>query len=156
MELAQNKYKNFEVEENNTLIENLSYFESPSKNESDMNTFFFTRLSAFFEMGLLIKNNIICNMFYLGQNIEITNQSLYLKTPLSEPYKILTTNAETLLDKINFKNYLDVEKSTCLYIKICSDTGYILFSNLAEPWLSLRIESLQHSLMRMPLANEAL
>jgi len=138
-----NEYqKKFAVETNNQLLESV-YFE-PSQ---DQWTILFSRLNLFFELGFHVINNNIISYFYLGECFNKQNQKMKFKIPQSSFFNVLKTDGISLLRKMNLQDIHKAKKMSALLIRLDQNNTFILFTDLAEPWLKLRCESLHRCLL---------
>lgn len=132
----------FQIEPNQLLLEQMQFA------DGDQQWFiFFSRLTAFFEFGMLIENNDIQKMFYYGQNIDKKLPKIHFKLPKSPLFNILKTKAPLFLRKLGFNHLPDAAKMACLLIRVEENRYIVLMTKQAEPWLQLRCESLNKALI---------
>lgn len=132
----------FQIEPNQQLLEQIQFCAGEKQWE-----IFFSRLTAFFEMGLLIEGNDIQKMFFYGQNIDKKLPKIHFKLPKAPLFNILKTRASLFLRKIGFNHLPDAAKMVCLLIRVEENRYIVLMTKQAEPWLQLRCESLRQALI---------
>ena len=109
---------------------------------------FFTRLIPFFEMGLFIKNDSVLKLFLNGHTADIPILKLIFKLPTSPYFNILRTPAVPLLRELKLENLIQSQKACGLLIRLDQNEYIVLFTEVADPWLRLRCENLQKSLIQ--------
>lgn len=144
--------KTFELNADNSSIEHLSYIYNFQLEKNNIHAVF-TQLSSFFEVGFLFErqNRIHCaiNGFAFGQPINLMQKTLLLKLPKASLFNIVKTSAAAVLKKLNY-GFLDVNKKMQSYTICVSDTYSILVATeMAEPWIKLRLEALQKTMMKI-------
>lgn len=132
----------FQVESQHQLLEQINFSNGEKQWE-----LFFSRLTAFFEVGFLVRGNEIQKMFFYGNNIEKKLPKIHFKLPQSPYFNILKTRASVFLQKIGFSRLPEREKMVCLLIRVDVNQYIVLITKQAEPWLQLRCESLRKSLI---------
>ena len=132
----------FQIESNQSLLEQIQF--SPGDKQWEI---FFSRLTAFFEFGMLIEKNEIQKMFYYGQNIDKKLPKIHFKLPNAPLFNILKTRAPLFLRKLGFNHLPDAAKMACLLIRVEENRYIVLMTKQAEPWLQLRCESLNKALI---------
>lgn len=132
----------FQIEPNQQLLEQIQFSAGDKQWE-----IFFSRLTAFFEVGLLIEKNEIQKMFFYGQTIDKKLPKIHFKLPDSPLFNILKTRALLFLRKIGFNHLPDAAKMVCLLIRVEENRYIVLMTKQAEPWLQLRCESLRQALI---------
>lgn len=132
----------FQIEPNQLLLEQIQFCAGEKQWE-----IFFSRLTAFFEMGLLIEGNEIQKMFFYGQNIDKKLPKIHFKLPTAPLFNILKTRASLFLRKIGFNHLPDALIMVCLLIRVEENRYIVLMTKQAEPWLQLRCESLRQALI---------
>jgi hypothetical protein len=75
-------------------------------------------------------------------------KSLILPKP--ELFNVLSTNAQAFLNNLSLSHFDTEKKMSAFYIRISESQAILMMSSLAEPWLQLRIEALQKTLMKIP------
>lgn len=131
----------FQIESNHQLLEQIVFAAGEKQWE-----LFFSRLTAFFEVGFLINRNEIQQMFFYGNNIEKKLPKIHFRLPASPLFNILKTRATLFLNKIGFTHLPDAQKMVCLLIRIEENRYIVLVTKQAEPWLQLRCESFKRAL----------
>ena len=137
----------FQIESNQILLEQIQFSAGDKQWE-----IFFSRLTAFFEFGMLIDNSAAANgeiqkMFFYGQNIDKKLPKIHFKLPKSPLFNILKTRAPLFLRKLGFNHLPDAAKMACLLIRVEENRYIVLMTKQAEPWLQLRCESLNKALI---------
>ena len=132
----------YQIESNHQLLEQILFNDGDKQWE-----IFFSRLTVFFEMGLLIEGSEIQKMFFYGQNIEKKLPKIHFRLPASPYFNILKTRASLFLRKIGFNHLPDAAKMVCLLIRLEENRYIVLMTKQAEPWLQLRCESLKKALI---------
>lgn len=133
----------FEIEDNFKLIENLGYFHDANPNW----TLFFSRLTPFFEMGLLFNEKKLNDVFHNGKIHNCADAQIELTLPQSKIFSIYKTDAQAFLKKLKLDTFFNASKLTCHYVRVQPGIAYVLFAKKAEPWNKLQIESLQKALI---------
>jgi hypothetical protein len=108
---------------------------------------FFTRLIPFFEIGFFFTHGLVKNQFLYGKTIQCENKTLRLKLPKSDLFQILKTDPKSLFIKLQISNILQSEKMSGFYVRVDENIGLILATSKAEPWLKLKMDSLQKALI---------
>lgn len=144
--------RTFELNPDNVYLENLSYvYNSPVQKYNILSTF--SQLSPFFELGFLLerqKNSYTpTHSFAYGNLTNLSEKNILLKLPRTDMFVIVSTPASGILNKMNY-NFLNPEGKMSAFVIAVSPTYSILVATkIAEPWLRLRLESLQKTLMKI-------
>ncbi|AGH95065.1 hypothetical protein [Pseudobdellovibrio exovorus] len=152
------KTDEFQITENNKLLENISYiFSGDQITEKDL-PLLFSHLSSFFEGGFLFEKKqtngvaILTQAFWAGKSIsckQLPQRTLHL--PRTSAFKVLKTPTKTLMRHFGLdlgQNYND--SGLISYLIPLNDRYSIAVTTiLAEPWARLRIELLQKTLMKI-------
>ncbi len=141
----------YEPIDNDKLLENISYLATNMNTTEENWNIFFSRLIPFFEIGFFFSNGTVKDQFLYGKSINCKNKSLKLKLPKSDLFQILKTDPKSLFIKLQISNILQSEKMNGFYIRIDNDMGFILATPKAEPWLKLKMDSLQKALINHQL-----
>ncbi len=141
----------YETLDHDGLLENISYMATKMNSTFDNWNLFFTRLIPFFEVGFLFSEHQLQNQFLFGKEISTKNKSIQLRLPKSNVFQILRTDAQAVLTKMNLAHLFRTEKMNCFYIRVEDNTGFILMTAKAEPWLQLKMDSLQKALINHQL-----
>ncbi len=134
-----------------TLLENISYLATHLPSSFDNWNLFFTRLIPFFEIGFLFNESKLKNQFLYGKSLDCTKKITQLKLPKSDLFQILKTSPKAFLQKLNLSSVLYPEKMTCFYVRVDENISLILITTKAEPWLKLKMDSLQKALINHQL-----
>ena len=141
-------------ETNANSLENLSYIFSNEINQDNLSNLF-SQIACHFEIGLLLKKNNPLNthklieVFVFSQKNEISVNTNEIKLPDIPVFTILRTTAQNILKHFEM-NDLDVEqKMTSYLIPLTYNYSIIIITQTAEPWVRLKIESLQKTLMKI-------
>ncbi|MBC7741740.1 MAG: hypothetical protein H7061_06070 [Bdellovibrionaceae bacterium] len=146
--------KAFDVTLDNQSLENMSYVFSTLLTAADMGTVF-TQLSSFFEMGFLIEPTLTKNVgavsmaFAYSKHMAQVDNLKPIRIPKPAIFQVLKTDATAFLSKFNLQNFNADKKLQAFLIRVTDAHTIVVMSGLAEPWLQLRIESLQKTLMRV-------
>lgn len=138
---------------NITLLENLSYiFSDVAEQTSLLNLF--SQLSSYFEIGFLLKNtdsNIykVIGAFAFMQKLKTDEISKHIKLPNPGLYKILKTDAHQILNYFDMKDLNPQKKMLSYLIPLTDSYTIIVMTQTAEPWVGLKIEALQKTLMKI-------
>lgn len=144
--------RTFELNPDNVYLENLSYvYNSPIQKNNILSVF--SQLSPFFELGFLLerqKNSYTpTHGFAYGNLTNLSEKNILLKLPKTDMFVIVSTSASGILNKMNY-NFLNPEEKMSAFVIAVSPTYSILVATkIAEPWLKLRLESLQKTLMKI-------
>ncbi len=141
----------YEPLDNDSLMENISYLATHLKSNIENWNIFFTRLIPFFEIGFLFSNSSLQNQFLYGKQINCKNKSTELKLPQSNLFQILKTDPKSFFIKLGLSHILQPEKMNCFYVRVDDHIGFILATSKAEPWLKLKMDSLQKALINHQL-----
>ncbi len=146
--------KAYQPELDNQRLENISYIFSGVVTAGQI-PLLFTQLSSFFEVGFLIEKTGSKNIYTAHQIFAFSkhlNQLDAMKTirlPDSELFQVMKTNAKAFLSKFAL-DAMDAEnRMSAFLVRLTDHHSIVIMSSLAEPWLQLRIESLQKTLMRV-------
>lgn len=131
-------------EENFYLLENVGYFPADW-------TLFFDRLSPFFEVGFLFQNGQLKQSFFYGKTIRKIQNSLQLALPQSGLLKILKTDPKSMSMKLNLTEVIPTDKMSCFFVRVDEELGIVLLTSTAEPWLQLKMTTLQKALINHSL-----
>lgn len=145
--LSEKKKNAFEYESNFKLLENAGYF----KQADDNWDIYFSRLAPFFDFGILFHKNKLKTTIHHGEVYDCSSSEINLKLPQSKPFNIFSTNAKYFLKKIKLDIFFDADKLSCHFVRLNEETCFVLFSQRAEPWNKLLIESLQKSVINYSL-----
>ncbi len=146
--------KTFQLTSDNQSLENISYIFEHVVKKDDI-TLLFTQLSSFFEVGFMMERTSSENFYAATQIFAFSkhlNQLAGLETirlPEVALYKVMKTSAKSFLTKFNLANLDSEKKMTGFLVRLTPSHTFVVLSSLAEPWLQLRIESLQKTLMRV-------
>lgn len=141
----------YEPIENDKLLENISYLATNLNTAEENWNIFFTRLIPFFEIGFFFANGLVKNQFLYGKTIPCENKTLKLQLPKSDLFQILKTDPKSLFIKLQISNILQSEKMNSFYVRVDENMGFILATTKAEPWLKLKMDSLQKALINHQL-----
>lgn len=141
----------FETVENDKLLENISYLATSMKTAEENWNIFFTRLIPFFEIGFFFTNSTVTNQFLYGKTIQRDHKKLNLQLPKSDLFQILRTDSKSLFMKLQISNILQSDKMNSFYVRVDENIGFILATTKAEPWLKLKMDSLQKALINHQL-----
>ena len=149
--------KSFQTEDRFQFLENLSHGQY-ILDEQLKTQIFFDRLIPFFEAGFLFKkqgaNSEIQKHFILGKSYKKQNHSASMRLPSSPLLKILRSDSSSLLKKLGLAHVFESDKCKGFYILLSNDYGLILITQQAEPWLQLKMESLQKALIQFSCEYE--
>ena len=141
----------FQLNFENHSLENLSYIHSRISQQNITNVF--SQLASFFEMGFLLekqkRNFAAVQGFAFGQTLKLDEKNIFLNLPKTQLYNVVRTSAPSILKKINYDFLNHSQKMNAFVITISAQHSLLVFSQLAEPWMKLRLESLQKTLMKI-------
>ena len=142
----------FELNADNSSLENLSYIHSVLPEKESIHSVF-TQLSPFFEVGFLFEkqkdSNLAIDAFAFGQPIFLGSQNILLRLPRTKLFHIAKTPAPAILKKLNH-SFVNPERKMTAFVVAISDTySLLLGTEIAEPWLKVRLEVLQKTLMKI-------
>lgn len=146
--------KAYHVTLDNQQLENISYIFSTMLTKIEMGTVF-TQLSSFFEMGFLIEKTAtrnvgaVSNAFAFSKHMAQVENLNPIRMPNPALFQVLKTDATAFLAKFNLDNFNTDKKLQAFLMRVTESHTIVVMSGLAEPWLQLRIESLQKTLMRV-------
>ena len=141
----------YESIDNDNLLENISYMATSMGSSFENWNLFFTRLIPFFEIGFLFSDSSLKNQFLYGKEINCKNKSVPLKMPKSNLFQILKTDPKSFLIKFGLSHILYTEKMSCFYVRVDENIGLTIITTKAEPWLKLKMDSLQKALINHQL-----
>jgi len=155
-DLSFEEIKNsFELNLDNHPLQNLSYVFS-SQLQINQVTFLFSQLSSFFEVGFLLqKTNTreqkfkLAQIFAYSKHLNQLNEEQKISLPRCSQNQILSTSAQGFLRKFNLGFLDDKGQLKAFLVPLNENNSLIVMSGLAEPWLQLRIECLQNTLMKI-------
>ncbi|MFZ3229744.1 MAG: hypothetical protein WA160_06040 [Pseudobdellovibrio sp.] len=144
--------QNFELNSDNLYLENLSYiYTNPIRPQNIQSLF--SQLSPFFEIGFLLEKqksyHTPTQMFAFGQLSNIAEKNILLKLPATSVYTIVRTSAVGILKKMNFAFLNSQNKMSAFVISVSPSLSILVVTKIADPWLKLRLESLQKTLMKV-------
>lgn len=146
--------QNFQITDNNHMLENLSYIFSNEINRDNLSNLF-SQLSSYFEIGFLMhkKENpnlyIAKEAFAFAKKIESIENIKPIKLPTPEIYKILSSKAHMFLKHYDMGELDSSEKMISYLIPISETHAIVIVTQTAEPWARLKIESLHKTLMKI-------
>ncbi len=141
----------FQIEDNFSLIENISYYKAADTFLNPDWCIYFSRLIPFFEFGLLIRQNELSLSFYKGLCHDCAEFKLKINLPQSQFYQILKTDSPSFLKKIKLNHLVQENNWSCYLVRVSQDSFIVLFSEKAEPWNQLMMEALQKSMINFSL-----
>lgn len=154
-DLSFEEIKNsFELNLDNHSLQNLSYVFS-SQLQINQITFLFSQLSSFFEVGFLLQKNPqqqkfkLMQIFAYSKHLTQLNEEQKISLPHCSQNQILSTPAQSFLKKFNLGFLDDQRQLKAFLVPLNENNSLIVMSGLAEPWLQLRIECLQNTLMKI-------
>lgn len=143
--------QHFELNSENHYLENLSYIHCQTDHINIVRIF--SQLSSFFEIGFLFEQQkdlfVAAQGFAFGQILNLGEKNILIKFPKMDLYAMLKTNASAMLKKMTYGFLNKNKKMNGFVIKISTRHSVLVFTELAEPWLKLRLESLQKTLMKI-------
>lgn len=147
--------RDFQITASNIPLENLSYVFSQDKLSPSDLRHLFSQLSSYFEGGLLLRRETAAGTyrpvqaFRQGRELPLAELNPQpLRVPPATAFTVLKTPAAPMLR--HFRLQLPEDGRLQGYaISLTSRDCLLLFSGQAEPWASLRIESLQKTLMKI-------
>ncbi|MEQ1722569.1 MAG: hypothetical protein ABL930_05295 [Pseudobdellovibrio sp.] len=146
--------KNFQILNNNQLIENLSYVFTEEITSSNIEHFFM-QLSSYFEIGFLLKSQPeacdfkIQSAFVFAKKMSQTNELKAVSLPKTNLFQVLKTPAIPLLKKFNMQSLDKFEQMDAYLLPLTSNYSLVLITQIAEPWAELKISTLQSTLMKI-------
>ncbi len=145
---------NFELINNNELLENLSYVFSEDVTQENLPQLFM-QLSSYFEIGFLFKTNPdrpiykVCHAFVFGKKVNSTENLKQIQLPKSNYFNILKSDSFCFLKHFKMEMFDHDKKMNCYLMAINPNYCLVLLTQTAEPWAKLKIESLQKTLMKI-------
>ena len=85
--------------------------------------------------------------FILGKSYKTQNPPARLSLPLNAPFNILKSDSHSVIRKFGLAEVFDHNKCNTFYFRISNDYSIILLTEQAEPWLKIKMESLQKALI---------
>lgn len=144
----------FQIVNNNHMLENLSYIFSNEINQDNL-SHLFSQLSSYFEIGFLMNKKdksslyTVKEAFIFSKKIDAAENLKPIKLPTTEIYKILSTNARSFLNHFDMGNLDSGKKMISYLIPITETYTIVVITQTAEPWVQLKIESLQKTFMKI-------
>ena len=139
--------KNFQAVDNNHLLENLSYVFSDELNAEKLPTLF-AQLCSHFEIGYM-QTADAQQVTLFGKPWALVASTSFLKLPEIPLFKIFKTDGALVLKHFKITE-LDPGRRMQSFLIRFSDRHYFIFlTATAEPWIGLRIEALQNTLMKI-------
>src|SRR3989344_1162369 len=143
--------QSFELNADNTQLENLSYIHSSVTSTNRTNVF--SQLCPFFEIGFLLekqnKNYAPTQAFAFGQPIRLDQKAITLNLPQTSLFAVVKTPATSILKKMNFEFLNSRQKMNAFIIAISPQFSVLVATEMAEPWIKVRLEILQKALMKI-------
>lgn len=144
--------RTFELNPDNRYLENLSYVYTSNLEKNNVQAIF-TQLSPFFELGFLLEKqkNVYTptHVFAYGNISNIADKKILLKLPKTDVFVVVRAAATAILKKVNYDFLNRDKKMSAFVITISPNYSVLVATKLAEPWLKLRLESLQKTLMKI-------
>jgi hypothetical protein len=145
--------KKFLLSENNSEIDNLSYIFTKHVNKQDLQLLF-TQLSSFFEVGFLFEKSgspvyQAVQVFAFSKQMQNLDGLKLITLPQPEIFKILSTDSKSFLNFFKLSELDRENKFESFLIRLSERHSIVLMSSLAEPWLKIRLESLQKALLKI-------
>ena len=140
----------FEVSQDMTLIRGLS--QCLPEDHIDRTIIIFNRLSAFFEAGVLLENidGIWKSQAYFNKgkaHLLPNSKQKDLALPAMRPFAVLTTNSETILEKLDLSQIDPFKQTKSILINVSPDFSFLLFSSMADLWLKDHTKNVHTELM---------
>lgn len=112
----------------------------------------FSRLSMFFDAGVILENNDsqwkAQAYFFEGSTHLLKNDAKSaFKIPQMTLLSVLKTDSKTVLTKLNLQQLDPNNKTTCLLIKVTHDFAFVLFSSMPDIWLKDHVEQIRTALI---------
>lgn len=146
--------KNFQIVDNNHVLENLSFVFSNEINRDNLSNLF-SQLSSYFEIGFLMHKKekpnlyVVNEAFIFSKKIESIENLKPIKLPTPKIYKILSSKACLFLKHYNMGHLDSCDKMTSYLIPVSETYTIVMITQTAEPWAKLKIESLNKTLMKI-------
>lgn len=146
--------KNFQIIDNNHMLENLSYIFSNEIKPDNLSNLFY-QLSSYFEIGFLMHkkekpNLYIANeAFAFSKKIDAIENLKPIKLPTPVIYKILRSKARLFLNHFDLDHLDSCEKMSSYLIPISENYTVVIMTQTAEPWAKLKIEALRKTFMKI-------
>ena len=147
---------NFTVSTDEALIRGLSV-ELPN-DEDERALIVFSRLSSFFEVGMLCLNpehktptpgpSQAIVVFLYGQFKTISEKN-QVQLPQVGPSRVLRSQNDGLWKDLFLYPWIKQEKLTSFLIQLDSQYSFVVFSRFAEPWLKLHFEKIYHEILKV-------
>ncbi|MBC7466117.1 MAG: hypothetical protein H7256_08995 [Bdellovibrio sp.] len=142
----------FELNPDNVYLENLSYIYTSAVEKNNIQAVF-TQLSPFFELGFLLEKqkNVYTptHAFAYGNISNIADKKILLKLPRTDVFVVVRAAASAILKKVNYDFLNRDKKMSAFVVAISPNYSILVATKIAEPWLKLRLESLQKTLMKI-------
>ncbi|MBC7420204.1 MAG: hypothetical protein H7328_05700 [Bdellovibrio sp.] len=146
--------KSYHITSDNQQLENISYIFSSVVKKEDI-ALLFTQLSSFFEVGFMLEKTSstgLCTasqIFAYSKHLSQLDGLKTIRLPNADLFQVMKTNAISFLTKFGLEHLDSEKKMTGFFVRLTQNHSFVVMSALAEPWLQLRIESLQKTLMRV-------
>ena len=95
------------------------------------------------------KLSVAVDGFAYGQPVDLANKLLILKFPVSPLFHIVKTPASSILKKLNYEFLNPQKKMSGFMISVSATYSILVATEMAEPWIKLRLETLQKTLMKI-------
>lgn len=148
---------NFVVSTDEALIRGLSL--GLPEDEDERALIVFSRLSAFFEIGMLCLNpensqppqaqpNQAIIVFLYGQFKAISEKN-QIQLPHVGPSRVLRSQSENLWKDLFLYPWIKNQNLTSFLIQLDSRYSFVVFSRFAEPWLKLHFEKIYNEILKV-------
>lgn len=154
-DFSKDQKTQFQVETDLTYISNISI--GLEKDPSILIPMIFSRLSTYFDAGLLFLNekalsdserwSVVASFVdgvYFPIDPDVIVSTIVL--PPTKSGQLKKSSAAFVLEKLKLKE-LEKPQQSFFFIRINESLAFGLFSTLAEPWLKLHIEKIHQQLM---------
>ena len=165
VETGISEFKNgFNISDSLYEIDNLSYaFQDQLVDASNIERLV-EKIACYFEIVFLI--DLLCSKtattqakarpvqqlesaYIYGKKINVIENRTTPKIPEVPVYKVYKTGAFRFLEKFKIHDLDQQKKMNCYLIRISKKYALVLVGRSAEPWSKIRIEKLQHALMKI-------
>lgn len=145
---------NIKLENQYELINNISYFDFGLTPNWEIIA---SRLSPFFDCIILCQDSRVYSLYFQNQKIDHPIWSVNISWPKSDYLNILKADTGPFMKKIFEEKIFNPKKHSTFLVNLGTQDGHdfkmILVSSTAEPWLNVKIETLQSALEKLTFST---
>lgn len=150
--------ENIKLENQYELISNISYFDFGINPNWEIIA---SRLSPFFDCVILCQNSHIYSLYFQNQKIEHPIWAVNIVWPKSDYLSVLKADTGPFMKKIFEEKIFNPKKHSTFLVNLGiqhhqesrHELRMVLVSSTAEPWLSVKIQTLRSALEKLTFSD---